>query len=133
LPGDPRWPAAGGAVGDGLAGGVGKAANPRHFGWPMIALAALADSTGDAKYRDAADHFATAALDAWEPTPAAADWKIGILADGLAAVHAQNGNPRLLDWLQRHADTPVAAPADPLPHARHALPPGYPAAPTGAP
>src|SRR5262249_22908552 len=131
LTGDPRSLAAARAMGDALVGRVGKAANPRHFGWPMIALAALADSTGEAKYRDAADHFAAAALDAWEPTPAAADWRTGILADGLAAVHAQSGNPRLLDWLERYADTLVAEPPDRFPDARYALPLGYLAARTG--
>ncbi len=131
LTGDPRSLAAARAMGDALAGRVGKAANPRHFGWPMIALAALADSTGETKYRDAASHFATAGLDAWEPSPAAADWKIGILADGLAAVHAVDGEPRLLDWLTRYADALVTAPPDRFPDARYALPLGYLAARTG--
>jgi hypothetical protein len=131
LTGDPRSLAAARAMGDALAGRVGKAANPRHFGWPMIALAALADSTGETRYRDAASHFATAGLDAWEPSPAAADWKIGILADGLAAVHAVDGEPRLLDWLTRYADALVTAPPDRFPDARYALPLGYLAARSG--
>jgi hypothetical protein len=49
---------------------------------------------------------------------------MGILADGLAGVHAITGDSRLREWLVRYADALVAAPEryeDP----RYALPLGY--------
>ena len=119
------------AMGDALAGRVGKAGNPRQFGWPMIALAALADSTGDARYRDAATRFAEPALQAFDPTPSAGDWKVGILADGLAAVQAVAPAGERLTWLTRYADALVTAPADRFPDARYALPLGVLAGWTG--
>ncbi len=112
------------AMGDQLVSRVGKARNPRQFGWPMIALAALADATGDARYRDAAVRFAEPALRAYEPTPAAGNWMVGILADGLAAVQAVSQDAARLDWLRRYADALVAAPPDRFPDARYALPLG---------
>ena len=57
---------------------------------------------------------------------------MGILADGIAAVHALTGSEALRTWLVRYADALVAAPdrfADP----RYALPLGYLAAITGNP
>ncbi len=59
-----------------------------------------------------------------EDPPAAGDWKMGILADGVAAVHAATGDDALARWLGSYADTLVAAPGkwtDP----RFALPLGY--------
>lgn len=119
------------AMGDALAGRLGKAGNPRQFGWPMIALAALAESTNDARYRDAALRFAEPALQAYEPTPAAGDWKVGILADGLAAVQAVAEDAARLAWLTRYADALVDAPPERFPDARYALPLGVLAAWTG--
>jgi hypothetical protein len=124
LTGERRSLEAARAMGDALAGRVGKAGNPRQFGWPMIALAALADATGDARYREAATHFAEPALRAYEPTPAAADWKIGILADGLAAVQSVAPDPARLGWLRAYADALVGAPPDRFADARYALPLG---------
>lgn len=109
------------AMGDALARRVSKASNPRHFGWPMIALGALAAATNEARYRDAAVQFAAQAVGAFPPTPAAADWKIGILADGLAYVEAVAPDAKRAEWLQRYADAYVAEPerwTDP----RYALP-----------
>jgi hypothetical protein len=131
LTGERRSLEAARAMGDALAGRVGKAGNPRQFGWPMIALAALADATGDARYRDAATRFAEPALRAYEPTPAAGDWKVGILADGLAAVQGIAGDPARLTWLERYADALVTAPMDRYPDARYALPLGVLAVWTG--
>src|SRR5262249_23050930 len=131
LTGERRSLAAAQAMGDALAGRVGKAGNPRQFGWPMIALAALADSTGDARYRDAATRFAEPALRAFDPTPAAADWKIGILADGLAAVQTVAPDAARMTWLTRYADALVTAPPDEFPDARYALPLGVLAHATG--
>ena len=101
-----------------------KAGNPRQFGWPMIALAAAYDATGDGRYRDAAKSYADTALGAHQATPAAGDWKMGILADGLAAVHAITGEPRIRDWLVRYADALVAE-ASRFEDPRYALPLGY--------
>jgi hypothetical protein len=107
-----------------------KAGNPRQYGWPMIALAAAYDVTADTRYRDAALGYATAAIAVHEATPAAGDWKMGILADGIASVHAATGDDPLRGWLVRYADAFVATPErfdDP----RYALPIGYVAAITG--
>ena len=101
-----------------------KAGNPRQFGWPMIALVAAADATGDARYRDSASAFADKAVTVHDPTPAFGDWRMGILADGIAGVHALTHEQRLRDWLVKYADAFVADPAkwdDP----RYALPLGY--------
>jgi PcRGLX-like N-terminal RIFT barrel domain/Beta-L-arabinofuranosidase, GH127 catalytic domain len=133
LTGERRSLEAARAMGDALAGRVGKAANPRQFGWPMIALAALAEATGDARYRDAATRFADPALRAYEPTPAAGDWKVGILADGLAAVQAVAPDGDRRTWLERYADALVTAPPDRFPDARYALPLGVLAVWTGDP
>ena len=76
----------------------------------MLALAAVADATGHPAYREAASAYATAAVAAHEPTPAAGDWKMGILADGIAAVHALTGADALRSWLVRYADTLLADP-----------------------
>lgn len=130
LTGEVRSLEAARAMGDALAARVGKASNPRHFGWPMIALGALAASTNEERYRAAAASFAAAARTAWEPTPSAADWKIGILADGLSYVHAVTGEPSLRDWLVRYADALVAEPSR-FADARYALPLGYLAVLTG--
>jgi hypothetical protein len=124
LTGEQRSLEAARAMGDALAGRVGKAGNPRQFGWPMIALAALAEATGDARYRDAATRFAAPALRAYEPTPAAGDWKVGILADGLAAVQGVAADAERLGWLRRYADALVTAPIDRYPDPRYALPLG---------
>lgn len=108
-----------------------KAGNPRQFGWPMIALAATYDATRDRAYRDAALSYAEAAVTGHEPTPAAGDWKMGILADGVAAVHAITDDARLREWLVRYADAFAAEPArfdDP----RYALPLGVLARLTGS-
>jgi hypothetical protein len=108
-----------------------KAGNARQFGWPMIALAAAYDATADRRYRDAALSYADAAVAAHEPTPATGDWKMGILADGIAAVYAVTDEPRLRAWLVRYGDAFAAEPgrfADP----RYALPLGVLARLTGS-
>jgi hypothetical protein len=101
-----------------------KAGNPRQYGWPMIALAAAYDATGDARYRDAAASYADTAATTHDATPAAGDWKMGILADGIATVHAITGAERLRDWLVHYADALAADPKR-FPDARYALPLGY--------
>jgi hypothetical protein len=124
LTGEVRSLEAAKAMGDALEKRVGKASNPRHFGWPMIALGALAEATNEPAYKTAAASFSSAARGAWEPTPAAADWKIGILADGLSYVHAVTGDPALKDWLVKYANAFVAE-HQRFTDARYALPLGY--------
>jgi hypothetical protein len=132
MTGEVRSLAAARGIADVLVRRAHKAGNPRQYGWPMIAIAAAYDATGDTRYRDAAAAYASAAVVVHEPTPAAGDWKMGILADGLTAVHAITADARLREWLVRYADALVAAPdryADP----RYALPLGYLARTTGRP
>jgi hypothetical protein len=130
LTGETRTLAAARALADALLPRVAKAQNPRQFGWPMLALVAVHDATGDARYRDGARAYAAAGMAAFRPTPAAGDWKMGILADGLAAVHATTGDPAIRAWLVTYADAYVGDRAR-WPDARFALPLGYLAGITG--
>jgi hypothetical protein len=130
LTGDVRALQAARGIADALLRFVGRARNPRQFGWPMLALVAVHDATGDQRYLDAARSFATAGTAQFRPTPASGDWKMGILADGVAAVHAATHDEALRGWLVRYADALVAEPGrwtDP----RYALPLGYLASVTG--
>jgi hypothetical protein len=131
LTGEVRSIEAARGIADAIERHVQKAGNPRQFGWPMIALAAAADATGDARYRAGAVAFADKAVAVHEPTPAFGDWKMGILADGIAMTHALTREPKLRDWLVKYADAFCAEPAkydDP----RYALPLGYMAQLTGS-
>jgi hypothetical protein len=67
-------------MGDALAGRLGKARNPRQFGWPMVALAAVATSTASQRHRTAALDFARAGMARFPPESDGTDWKIGVLA-----------------------------------------------------
>ena len=96
----------------------------------MIALVAVYDATGERRHLEAARAYADTALGAYKPSPAGGDWKMGILADGLAAVHAATGDERIRRWLVAYADALLASPgrwSDP----RYSLPLGYLAAVTG--
>ena len=132
LTGETRSLAAARGIADRLLLAVGKAGNPRQLGWPMLALTAVYDATGDRGYRDGAVAYAEAALAHVEPTPASGDWKMGILADGMAAVHAMTNDPRLRRWLVAYADAllPEIGRYD---DARYALPLGYVTTITGEP
>jgi len=132
LTGEARSLAAARAMGEQLVNRLGKASNPRHLGWPLIALAALAESEGGARFREPALGFARRAIDAFPPTPIGIDWKIGILADGVAAVHAVTGDSALRDWLVGYAAALVEHAANPaVADARYALPMAYVAGLTG--
>ena len=129
LTGDVRALAAARGIADALVGRVKRARIPRHFGWPMLALVAVYDATGERRYLEAARAYADAGTDLFRPTPAADDWKMGILADGVAAVYGAGGDASLR-WLVAYADALVASPgryADP----RYALPLGQVYAATG--
>ena len=130
LTGEVRALEAARGIADALVGRESGAGNPRQFGWPMIALAAVYDATGERRYLDAARAYANAATAAFRPTPAAGDWKMGILADGLATVHAASGDERLRRWLVAYADALLAG-GDRWQDPRFALPLGYLAALTG--
>lgn len=122
------------AMGDQLVTRLSKASNARHFGWPMIALAALVETDGGARFREPALQFATRAMDAFPPTPLGVDWKVGILADGIASVHAVTGAPALRDWLVKYADALLANADNPaVTDPRYVLPLAYLATITGEP
>ena len=55
---------------------------------------------------------------------------MGILADGLAAVHGPTGDDRIRRWLATYADTLLGSPGR-WPDARYSLPLGYLAVATG--
>jgi exo-rhamnogalacturonan lyase-like protein len=130
LTGEVRALAAARGIADALVGREYRARNPRQFGWPMLALIAVYDASGERRYLDAARAYASAGSRLFRPTPAAGDWKMGILADGLAAVHAANPDDGLRRWLVAYADVFVADPGR-WPDPRYALPLGYLAALTG--
>jgi len=132
LTGDRRALAAARAMADALVPRVARAKNPRQFGWPMLALVAVWDATGERRYLDAARRYAEAGMRLHRATPEAGDWKMGILADGLAAVDAAAPDPATRRWLVDYANAWLA---DPLrwKDARYALPLGYLARATGEP
>jgi hypothetical protein len=130
LTGEVRSLEAARGIADVLVDKVGRARNPRQFGWPMLALAAAYDATNDRRYRDAALEYALGGMRAFEPTPASGDWKMGILADGIAATHAATGDDRLRRWLVAYGDAYTSTPGR-WKDARFALPLGYLTALTG--
>jgi len=130
LTGEVRSLEAARGIADALVHLEDKAGNPRQLGWPLIALTATYDATGERRYLEAAHGYADRALALLAPTPTAGDWKMGILADGLAYTWAASGDERLRRWLVHYADALLAAPErarDP----RYALPLGYLAMRTG--
>jgi hypothetical protein len=130
LTGERRALEAARGIADALVRMRAEARNPRQFGWPMVALVAVYESTGEPRYLEAAQAYAAGGMAAFRPTPAAGDWKMGILADGLAAVHAAGGDDRIRRWLVAYADALVAQP-ERWKDARYALPLGYVARLTG--
>ncbi|MFI5396860.1 MAG: beta-L-arabinofuranosidase domain-containing protein [Candidatus Binatia bacterium] len=86
---------------DRLRAGV-RRGNPRQWGWPQIALVAAYEATGDAKYRDAARAYAQKGMAAHAPDKIK-DWKVGILAEGLAYTHSVTQDPAIWQWLARYA------------------------------
>jgi hypothetical protein len=91
------------------------ALTPRQWGWPLIALVAAWEETGDITLRRAIRAYAQGAMRAWPPT-SGRDTGVGTLADGLAYAHSVLPNRSLLAWLETHAAGVASAPpgaADP--------------------
>jgi len=88
--------------------------NPRQWGWPQIALVAVYEATGDAKYKDAALEYARNGMAA-HPPDRVKDFKMGVLAEGLAYTHAVTRDAAIRDWLTRYAAavSPRAGTIDP--------------------
>ena len=83
--------------------------NPRQWGWPQVALLAVYRATGDAQYEQAALAYAMRGMAAASPTDLS-HWKVGILADALAATHAATHDPAIERWLRAYAAAVVAKP-----------------------
>ncbi len=81
--------------------------NPRQFGWPALAMAAAWDATGKPEYRQAALTYAREGMAAHPAAGAVKNWKMGVLADGLAYVHAATGDQELRKWILAYAEVVV--------------------------
>jgi len=113
LTGDDRGLVAARSIADYLTARIreGKVrGNPRQWGWPQVALVAAYEATGHAPYREAALAYARGGMAAHPPEPIA-QWKLGILADGLGYTHTLTGDPAIRAWLQRYAAAWRAQPA----------------------
>ncbi|MGD0946522.1 MAG: hypothetical protein ABSA52_03750 [Candidatus Binatia bacterium] len=84
-----------------LHAGIGRG-NPRQWGWPQIALVAAFEATGDVKYRSGAQDYARKGMAA-HASGKTKDWKLGILAEGLAYTHSLTHDGAIRDWLSRYA------------------------------
>ncbi len=107
LTGEVRSYAAAQGIADALVRLERKAGNPRQYGWPLIALVAMADASGEKRYLDAATRYAAAATASTQPRPSAGDWKMGILADGVSYAQSLTGDQALRRWLVSYADALV--------------------------
>ncbi len=76
--------------------------NPRQWGWPQIALVAAYQATGNDVYRRAAEAYARRGMAAHAPDQGT-QWKLGILAEGLAYTHSVTDDAAIRDWLVRYA------------------------------
>jgi hypothetical protein len=96
-----------------LRAGIGWG-NPRQWGWPQIALVAAYGATGDVKYWTGAEDYARKGMEAYAPS-SIKDWKMGVLAEGLAYTHSLTHDVVIQDWLSRYAAAVKArgASADP--------------------
>jgi hypothetical protein len=88
-----------------------SSANPRQWGWPAIALIAAQRATGEQRYLTAAQEYARRGTREWPPSLSGADWKLGVLADGVSEVHAESDDPDLERWLLAYADALAADPS----------------------
>ena len=113
LTGDMRSLAIGRGIADYLArvAGAHPHANPRQWGWPQIALVSAYQATGEQRYLEAAQRYARGSMKDFVPSPAADDWKMGVLADGLSYVHAVTGDGAIAAWILDYAAALTASPA----------------------
>jgi len=93
-------------------------ANPRQWGWPQIALASAYQATGEQRYLQAARRYASGGMKDFAPGTANADWKIGVLADGLSYLHAVTGDTTIATWILDYA-AQIAAAQERLPDIRY--------------
>lgn len=77
--------------------------NPRQFGWPQIALVALYETTGDPRFLEGARQYAKQGMARHQPA-GIKEWKLGILAEGLAYVHSRDQDPAIWQWLNEYAE-----------------------------
>lgn len=82
--------------------------NPRQFGWPQIALVAAYEASGDLRYKAAAIDYARRGMrahpaDRLVGKNGAADWKMGVLAEGIAYTYSISSDPEMRAWLLRYA------------------------------
>jgi hypothetical protein len=105
LTGDERALRAARAVADYLAQRSRGAVrgNPRQWGWPIIALLAVYDATGERQYLEAAGVYAAGGMRAHPPSGTTAQWKLGILGDALAYFHAETQDRDARKWLEQYA------------------------------
>jgi hypothetical protein len=108
---------------DALSSLTTRARNPRQFGWPMVALAAAFEATGDARYRTACLAFAEQAAKKFPPDPNA-EWKMGVLAEGMMAAHRATGDAGVRRWLDEYGRL-VLEPAPRARDPRLVIPAGY--------
>ena len=83
--------------------GVGFRGNPRQWGWPQVALVAAYEHTGEQRYREAALWYGHRGMRSHAPNELA-QWKLGILAEGLAYTDSVAPDAQLRDWLGRYAE-----------------------------
>lgn len=76
--------------------------SPRRLGWPQVALVAMYEATGELKYRSAAETYASKAIATYAPGKVD-DWRLGVLAEGLAYTHSVTYDAGIWNWLYRFA------------------------------
>lgn len=86
--------------------------NPRQFGWPQIALVAVYEASGEARYKDAARHYADLGM-GLHPPDKLRDFKIGILAEALAYTHSVSPEAAIQSWLTSYGRAVAALPGTP--------------------
>ncbi|GIW43101.1 MAG: hypothetical protein KatS3mg077_0383 [Candidatus Binatia bacterium] len=82
--------------------------NPRQFGWPQIALIALYEVTREPRYLEGAQQYARLGMERHRPD-SIGDWKLGILAEGLAYTHRHSRSPEIRRWLSDYTRAVLAA------------------------
>lgn len=84
--------------------------NPRQFGWPQIALVSLYEATRDSRFLEAAREYGRQGMERHAPDKVQ-DWKLGILAEGLAYTHRHTQDDATRSWLQTYAKAVLEASA----------------------